>query len=192
MKENIFKIELEYIKNGRIKKSAISLINLLPDYFFEVPASSTGKYHPSYALGDKGLVRHTKAAVKIAYDLLNNLTTGSAFTSDEKDLIILSLLVHDGFKSGLVKEKYTKVDHPLIVSNFIKENSNKLTLEDNEIEFLTSNIESHMGQWNTDFNGNEVLPLPKLKGQRFVHMCDYLASRKYLEVTFDKEDNIIL
>ena len=50
----------------------MTLIELLPNYFFEVPASSTGKYHPEFALGDGGLIRHTKVAVRIAYELLNN------------------------------------------------------------------------------------------------------------------------
>ena len=60
------KKEIEYINNERYKKSIKTLISLLPDYFFEVAASSTGKYHPSFALKDGGLVRHTKVAVRIA------------------------------------------------------------------------------------------------------------------------------
>ncbi len=46
-----------------------------------------------------------------------------------------------------------------------------------------------MGEWNTDYNGNEVLPLPKNRYQKFVHMCDFLASRKCILVPF--EDNNI-
>ena len=42
-----------------------------------------------------------------------------------------------------------------------------------------------MGPWTTDFNGNEILETPKDKYQRFVHMCDYLASRKFLNVKFE-------
>ena len=48
-----------------------------------------------------------------------------------------------------------------------------------------------MGQWNVDYNGNEVLPKPHNKYQRFVHMCDFLASKKFLEVEFDENNNII-
>ena len=185
----IFETEINYIKNDKYRESLKNLIELLPDYFFSVPASSTGKYHPSFALGDGGLVRHTKVAVRIGYELLNNNTIGNIFTSDQKDLIIISLLVHDGLKSGLEKEKYTRVDHPLLVSNYIKENKEKLSFNDDEIDFMCENIESHMGEWNKDYNGNEVLPLPKNRYQKFVHMCDFLASRKFLDVGF--EDNNI-
>lgn len=38
----------------------------VPMDFFTQPASSSGKYHPSYALGVGGLVRHTKAAMIMA------------------------------------------------------------------------------------------------------------------------------
>ena len=71
-KTDIFKKEINYVKNANRRKDVKTLIELLPDYFFEVPASSTGKYHPEFALGEGGLVRHTKLAVRIAIELLNN------------------------------------------------------------------------------------------------------------------------
>ncbi len=189
-KVSFFNREYDYIKNDKYRENAKILVNLLPDYFFSIPASSTGKYHPQFALGEAGLVRHTKVAVKIAHELLQNNTIGNIFTSNEKDLIIISLMLHDGLKSGLEKEKYTRVDHPLLVAQYIKDNSDKLTLTKDEIDFIASCIESHMGEWNKDFNGNEVLPLPKGKYQKFVHMCDFLASKKFLDVHF-KDNDII-
>ena len=41
-----------------------------------------------------------------------------------------------------------------------------------------------MGYWNTDFDGNEILPRPKTKYEKFVHMCDFLSSKKFLDVKF--------
>lgn len=187
-KEIIFQKELSYIKDKRMVENAKKLINLLPDYFFNVPASSTGKYHPSYALGDEGLVRHTKAAVRFGYEISNNPSIGYVFSDLEKDLIIIALLVHDGCKSGLIKSKYTVVDHPLIVAKLIKDNKEKLEFSDDELNLLTSMIESHMGPWNKDFNGNEVLPVPKNKYQKFVHMCDFLASKKFINMNFVNND----
>ena len=47
-------------------------------------------------------------------------------------------------------------------------------------------IHSHMGKWNTDYRTKrEILPKPKTVVEKFVHTCDYLASRKYLEFKFD-------
>lgn len=39
-----FNKEYEYIKNDKKKNDIKYLVSKLPDYFFEIPASSTGKY----------------------------------------------------------------------------------------------------------------------------------------------------
>ena len=163
------------------------MINKLPDYFFEVPASSTGKYHPSFSLGDGGLLRHTKAAVRIAIELFNDSALNN-FNQNEKDLIIFALTLHDSLKSGLVKSEYTLFEHPILMSDFIKKSKDELELTDKEIEFVCNCIKTHMGPWTTNYKGEEVLEPPKDKYQRFVHMCDYLASRKFLDIKFNNNE----
>ncbi len=187
----VFNTELNYIKNDRIRSSLKVLISKIPDYFYKEAASSTGKYHPAFSQGEGGLLRHTKAAVKIANTLLNNDTIGYKFTKDEKDLIILALIMHDTVKRGIPEERYTKIEHPLLASKLIKDNKKETTLTDEEVNLVCSMIETHMGQWNTDFNGNEVLQKPKTKYQRFVHMCDYLAAQKFININFDENNEII-
>ena len=190
-KVEVFNKEYSYIKDPKLVKDVKYLVSMLPDYFFEVPASSTGKYHPKYALGEGGLVRHTKSAVRMAYELLNNPIIGGKYTLHEKDLMIIALILHDGLKSGKEKSQYTKVEHPLLASEFIKDNMDQLEMNDEDIEFICEVIESHMGAWNKDFDGNEVLPIPRTKYQSFVHMCDYLASRKFITVDFDNNNDVI-
>ena len=191
MKSDVFKKELAYIKNDSIRNDAKTLIEDLPDYFFDVPASSTGKYHPKYALGKGGLVRHTKAACRIAYELLINPCIGEKYTSDERDLMILALLLHDGLKSGIEKSEYTKFDHPILAAEFVCDHMDEINLSDEEIDFVSDCIKTHMGPWIKDYDGNEVLERPRTKYQNFVHMCDYLASRKFLEVEFDNDNNVV-
>lgn len=183
-KREVFEKELNYIKNIDIRESAEFMIEKLPDYFFEIPASSTGKYHPKFAASEHGLVKHTKVAVRIAYELMNNPIVNK-FTEKEKDLIIMAILLHDGLKSGITYGKYTKTEHPLLIANYIKENRNNLKISDKDLEELCNMIASHMGPWNTDYNGNEILPVPKTAKERFVHMCDFLSSKKFLDVEFD-------
>lgn len=189
-KLDFFKKEIEYIKSQKIKNACCKMILLLPDYFFEVPASSTGKYHPEYALGKGGLLRHTKAAVRIAYELLSDPVIGDKYTLDEKDLMIMGIILHDGLKSGLEKEEYTRFDHPLLMADYIMDNEEVLDLEVSEIEFLCDVIKTHMGPWTKDYKGIEVLEKPVTKYQNFVHMCDYLASRKCILVPFDNNNEI--
>ena len=187
-KVDYFNKEYEMIKNPKYRENLKKLVDMLPDYFFKVAASSTGKYHPSFTLGDAGLVRHSKAAFRIGYELLNNNTIGSVFNDSEKDLMLCGLLVHDGLKHGLVESKYTVFEHPILMANFIRENRDLFTWTDGEINFIAGVIETHMGEWTVDYKGNEVLTKPSNKYQKFVHMCDFLASRKFLDIKFDNND----
>ena len=191
LKSDIFNIELSYILDERLRKNTKIILDLLPDYFYEVPATSSGKYHPEFAQGTCGLVRHTKVAVRIAKELLGLEFSSEKFTNNEKDLIIISILLHDALKSGLDYSEHTKFEHPLIIADFIKDNKDKTTFTDKEIKFISDGISSHMGEWNKSSYSKVELPKPMTKHQRFIHMCDYLSSKKFLDVKFDKENNLI-
>ena len=189
-KEELFIDELELIKDEKLSESLLKIIEMLPDYWFHEAASSTGKYHPEYALGEGGLLRHSKAAMRIGYELLNDPCIGDKYTPHEKDLMLMSLLVHDGLKRGLTAEKYTRFDHPILMGKFIMDNYKEIGITKEDAKFMDDVIKTHMGPWTTDYDGNEVLEKPKNKYQNFVHMCDYLASRKCILVPFDKDNNI--
>ena len=190
-REEMFLDELEYIKDEKLAESLLKIVEMLPDYWFVEAASSTGKYHPEYALGEGGLLRHSKAAMRIGYELLSDPVIGDKYTEREKDLMLMALLVHDGLKLGLPQEKYTRFDHPILMANFVVEHKDEVGLDASDASFMADVIKTHMGPWTTDYNGNEVLEKPQTKYQNFVHMCDYLASRKCLLVPFDEENNIV-
>ncbi|MBQ3021243.1 MAG: HD domain-containing protein [Bacilli bacterium] len=186
MKYEIFNKELSYIKDNNLKENAKIILNNLPDYFYKIQAASSGKYHPAYALGEKGLVRHTKAAVNFAINLFD------IYKLDDhtKDIIIISLLIHDGLKKGFDEEQYTRFDHPLLIGELLIKIKEQLTLTEKEIEEISNNVSSHMGRWNTSAYSDVVLPLPLSLTQKLVHMCDYLASRKQISFNFDENYNI--
>ena len=157
MKYKDFEVELNYILDERLKENAKIILNNLPDYFYEVQAASTGKYHPKYALGNKGLVRHVKAAVNIAYNL---------FT-------------------------IYKFEHPLLIGELLDKIKKELTLTEEEIKEIKNNVNSHMGKFNTNNYSDIVLPIPNTVTEKFVHMCDFLASRKQIHFEFDENNNVI-
>ena len=187
MKYEIFNKELEYIKDERLKNNAKILLDELPEYFYHVAASSTGKYHPKYTLGDKGLVRHVKAAIDIAINLFEIYK----FDNHTKDMIIICLLIHDGLKHGFEESKYTVFEHPLLIGKLLDILKDKIDLNSEEIEFIKSNVASHMGKYNTNSYSDIILPIPKTVTEKFIHMCDFLASRKEILFEFDENNNII-
>lgn len=178
---------LATIVNEDIREFATILVEGLPNYIWEVGASSTGKYHPQYSLGLGGLMRHQIAVVRFLnyfFELEQYATIGSR----KFDLMRVAGLVHDGRKSGeqadYEKSKYTKFDHPIQMANVIR-NYDGQYLNHDEIEFIAHCVESHMGSWNTDKKSSVVLPKPEDVYQHFVHLADYLASRKDLTMAFD-------
>ena len=179
---------LATIVNEDIREFAKILINGLPDYIWHVGASSTGKYHPAYSLGEGGLMRHQIAVVRFLNFFFELEQYNSQFTSREMDLMRVAGLVHDGRKSGdqsdYERSKFTKFDHPIQMANVVRCFDGQY-LNHDELEFIAHCIESHMGQWNTDRKSSVVLEKPKDGYQFFVHLADYLASRKDLTMAFD-------
>ena len=179
---------LETIINEDIRDFAKVLIEELPDYIWHVGASSTGKYHPAYSLGEGGLMRHQIAVVRFLNFFFELEQYNTMFTSREMDLMRVAGLVHDGRKSGeqsdYERSKFTKFDHPIRMANVIRSFDGK-HLNHDELEFIAHCIESHMGQWNTDRKSSVVLDKPKDGYQFFVHLADYLASRKSLTIDFE-------
>jgi len=180
----IFSTELSVIKDPQIKNFGKLILEALPEYFFSIPASSSGKYHPQFSAGDGGLVRHTKAVARWAVEL--GRLDWWVWKEREFDLCIAAILGHDGFKSGWPKEEFTRADHPLVAVKMYRENEALTSaLPPEEFELVMGLIAGHMGQWNTDYrSAEELLPKPRTRLQKFVHLCDYLASRKLAEVNF--------
>ncbi len=178
----IFKTELEYIKNIKIREFTEKVLLEVPEYIFKVAASSTNRYHPSFSLGEGGLCRHIQVAVRLAVDILS-LEMFNKYSDDEKDIIISALILHDCAKKGIPETKYTVTEHPLIMARFI-ENNNKLNkiLDKETLQKLLDCIRTHMGEFNKDFKTKkEVLPKPKNRLHTIVHLADYLSSRKYFD-----------
>ncbi len=188
-KEKIIAFDMiwDSFENQDIKHNAQELVKQIPDYFFIIPASSTGKYHPSYSLGKGGLLRHTIAVVRFLNFYFDLDFYKEAYNSKERDLLRLAAIMHDSMKNGSQEDynngqKYTKFDHPLLAANLVR--NTRLYMPSEDQEFVASAIEAHMGQWNTDKRSDMVLPLPVTKYQKLLHQCDFLASRKDITLSF--------
>lgn len=86
-----FTRELSFIKDSKIKDFTAFVLDDLPDYFRHIGASTSGKYHPSYTIGEGGLIRHTKAAVAVAQDLFR--ADFYNFNDDNKDIVTSALIL---------------------------------------------------------------------------------------------------
>lgn len=181
-----FKTQLGYIVHDDIREKTVKVLEAVNEKFFTAPASSTGKYHPEYALGEGGLYRHTVAAVKIAHDILQREFVSQHVDERTKDFIISALILHDVCKSGITwNSRYTIFEHPLIAVELIEEVIGK---DDDFTNTVSNLISTHMGEWNTSKYATGNLPKPESHIQFFVHICDYLASRKYINIDLSEDE----
>lgn len=203
-----FKNELTYIQNDTLREIVAATLDESPECIVTIPASSSGRYHPTYSLGEGGLMRHIKGAVGIAHcmietEIFDKIVTGkddgSKLLMEQRnmyaDAVYAALILHDCCKPDNTEKHSTRFDHPVLAANLFKEIAKKYITQDNMqymknvVPMVHSAIASHMGQWNTaPYARGIVLPKPKNGIDVFVHMCDYLGSRKFLTFEFDKYD----
>ena len=152
------------------------LDNWVPSYFYEIGASSSGKFHPAFSQGEGGLVRHTKAVVMFAEELLR--MSSYMYMKDEfKDFVIMACICHDTCKYGIIEyDKSVYADHGKNASLLVND-CWQSAYGMPAPEYLLSAIRSHMGQWTTD---REDRPFTNI--DRCVHMADYMASRSFIDI----------
>lgn len=180
--------EIDTIKDIDNRKFALILLSKVPDYFFSVPASSSGKYHPKNDLGEGGLVRHSISVARMLDHLLEPYGYFD-FNEEQKDLLKIAALFHDCMKSGTQEEyekgQHTRFLHPLYAANFIMTVAITNSYSYEKALFIYNAVIAHMGQWNTNVTGE--LPTPKTPDQKVLHLADYLASRKDINIEIEIE-----
>ena len=177
-----FTAEISLIENREIRRLVITVLQAVPQRFFVEGASTTGKYHCPVSQGVGGLVRHTKLLIKFALEMLNLEQFDEL--RNLKDELIASMLLHDSIKMGWDDtNKWTVAEHPNLAADFTMKKALELkNLPAKTVNRICAAIRSHSGQWNTDREGREILPKPVTRFEQFVHLCDYLASRRWLDV----------
>lgn len=171
-----FQREINLIQNKPLQEMVWRYMNeCVPDYFWTIGASSTGKFHPAFSQGEGGLVRHTKAVVMFAEELLR-MSTYAYMKDIYKDYVIAACIVHDTRKYGY--PEFNKADYPdhapaaaNAFDDFCVEHDYLLS------ELCKNAIAAHMGQWSTN---REDKPFTSI--DRCVHLADYIASRNFIDI----------
>lgn len=192
IKAEHFSHELALIADEELAKMiSLFLEERVPSYFWTDGASSSGKYHPQFSQGKGGLVRHTKAVVLFAEELLR-MSSYSFMREDHKDFVIAACILHDTIKYGF-NDNIDKAEYKNHAKNaayafrmFCLEHDYQPS------EYLLGAIRSHMGQWSTDKDDKPFTPI-----DRCVHMADYMASRSFIDIPQVKEqyneaENIVI
>lgn len=178
-KSKIFETEIAAINDTKLRNFVeYYLDTYAPDYFFEIGASSSGRYHPKFAQGEGGLVKHTKAVCMFAEELLR-LSSYAYMKDIYKDYVRLACIVHDTCKYGMYEyDKSEYANHAKNAAELVKTAWHDREGGRTELsELIYSAIASHMGQWTTD---KEDRPFTNI--DRCVHLADYMASRNFIDI----------
>ena len=173
-KSDYFETEIAKIVDYNLQDFCRFVLNEeVPKYFWTIGASSSGKYHPQLSQGLGGLVRHTKAVVWFAEELLRGTYT---YLEDvHKDYVILACILHDIAKYGrgdeMDKSEYSS--HPEVASQIVADAWRAYFREEPPFVLLNA-IASHMGRWGKTKALTQI--------DRCVHLADYVASRNFIDI----------
>ncbi len=175
-KSKYFEREIALIKNEDYRKFIEHYLETyVPKYFWEIGASSSGKYHPQLSQGEGGLVRHTKAVVMFAEELLR-MSSYMYMSEEHKDYVIMACILHDTCKYGRLSYDKEEYKNHSVAAAFNVCSAWLEYFDTQPSEFFLSAIKCHMGQWSE----RENRPFTNI--DRCVHMADYMASRSFIDI----------
>lgn len=181
MRSDAFKKELGYISEPQLRSVIRDILNdEAPDYFYKVPSSSTGKWHPQDERGEGGLVLHTRRCVAVGMHLCR------AWNLEEKvtDLIVAACLIHDLYKNGKVDSGRTDSMHPYYPRQFLKERGKRV--QEKVWDAIILGVECHSGRWSPALTSTTFLGEP-FDIRHIVHLADFICSRENIIVDPDND-----
>lgn len=168
--------ELNQIVDKKIRDFTEHVLQQAPKYFWTVPSSSSGKYHPEQSNGEGGLVRHTKAVIYFAVKLCDVYSV----VGIEKDCIISACILHDIVKYGEEKQSHTTKNHDYEGAMFVKRLGDDFGLDQNILSTIAGCVAWHMGKW-TDMTGRkktQAFPDEYTKPQMITHLADVISAQR--------------
>ncbi len=167
-----FSKEINKIQEPTIRRFVEEALKIIPDYFWRIPASASGRFHPLDTLGEGGLVLHT---LRVFY-LVEELAKVFLLKNERLDIVRAAAILHDSYKHGVKDEGHGDKEHPFYPRIHLKKISH-LTPYFDEIMDV---IETHQGRW-----GIEPVRMPKTREQWVLHIADFIASRNFVYIRLE-------
>ena len=179
----VFENELNLISDINIKEFTILCLSSAPDYFFvDLPASSTGKYHPLNEIGWDGTIIHTKKVFNMAYSLSRGLNV-----EYNRDAILSACIIHDLIKQGWERSGWTQKNHPQLAAQLVEKIQKETELlSDKDYKIIRNSVFFHYGPWTTKNVAKDITEYTM--EELCVYISDYIASKRFLDVKYKDVD----
>lgn len=157
--------EVDAIYDDELRHCVIkTFMDGCPDYFWERPTSSSGKYHSPDERGKHGNWIHTKRVFAEYCNISESAAEGGVLTERQRECGKVAALTHDMMKYGWPSEnnEHTVNNHDLIAKDVVM----NIGEAPEEVGAL---IETHMGPWGEG-------PLPRNEREWLFHYADKSAA----------------
>lgn len=164
------------IENKELRTMVLEALQHTPEYFWQVPASSSKKYHNPWCRNQHGLWIHVKMAFTTLNRISDSYVQQGLLPEEWIDYAKAAVLLHDMFKQGMPQEDgesdtgHTVSDHDVIGAEWLEDNTDLP-------EPVTEAVHTHNGGW---YDGRAPVD-HDCRGRQFhlsmlVHTADMMAS----------------
>lgn len=178
MNHLVFEDVLRSIYNQEIKAFVVACLGKADKELEEIPASTSGKYHPAECCEKGGLVKHIIRACFFGKILADSRD----WKHDDirGDVLMAALLLHDIGKKGSYGKNFKEYEnHPIVAAKMIEEF--KSMIPPNIFLTISNCVKYHMGpfsgpSWRKDLKDYTTLEL-------MTYYADYLSSKKCFTIS---------
>lgn len=183
MKVAVFQPYLDKFESEEMKLYCTDMIKQMMDYIFDMPSSTTGKFHNRTQCQIHGQIYHVLMFAEILNYILDLKYFKGKFKSPvQRDAMRCSALFHDSWKCNNGDSQYTVFEHPLLAGRWVRETKVEHDIDDKIKEAIARMCERHSGEFSTSKKSKVVLPEPENDMEAIIHMCDILSSRHNLDM----------
>lgn len=186
-KKKVFKRLLDAFETEEYRAYCEDMIMEIPGYIFEIPSSTSMKYHNATQCKPHGQLYHILMFGEIMNYILNLEYVKIKTTTEERDQLRCSPIFHDAIKCGLNGSKFTVFEHPMLAAEWVLKTKVAHDISREAKETIARYCAAHSGEWTTNKRSSTVLPAPANDKEFLVHLCDYLSSRSNLDMMYDDE-----
>lgn len=186
-KVKVFEGLLNKFETDEIRDYCADMIKEIPDYIFTIPSSTSFKYHNKTQCQPHGQIFHILMFAEVMNYVLGLEYVKEKTNERQRDCLRCTPIFHDAIKCGLNGSQYTVHEHPMLAGEWVRNTSVEHDVDADTKAYIARLCESHSGEWTSTKRSKTVLPKPENDEQFFVHMCDYLASRSNLDMTYSDD-----
>lgn len=179
----VFQPLLDKFETDEIRLYCQDMIETIPDYIFDMPSSTSGKFHNATQCKLHGQIYHILMFAEILNYILALKCNQEKFKSPrQRDAMRCVPIFHDALKCGTNGSSFSVHEHPMLAGQWVRETEVEHDIDISAKEAIARMCERHSGEWTTSKKSKIVLPEPENEMERMIHMCDILSSRNNIDM----------